>query len=334
MKIRIMDISERTGYSIATVSNALNNKPGVSRKASTEIFEAAQELGYVSGSKITRIRFVTFRKNGLIVDDAPFFRALIESVESEARLCGYEMVFNTLFRDSSDFEAQLNAIKNDATSALILLGTEMMEDDYVSFVDDTNPVVILDGWCNATNFDCVIIDNTHAASQAASYLLDRGHTEIGYLKGKFRINNFVQRSVSFQHTLRKRNCPLQSKYVVRLTSTIEGAYQDMRCWLQSSPTLPTAFLADNDVIALGALRALREVGYNVPGDISVIGFDDLIACEASVPRLTTVHVFTQDMGRLAVRRLVDTIKNEYWLTKANICVCTKLVERDSVLDIR
>lgn len=333
MKVGIKDISERTGYSVATVSNALNHKRGVNSETSSKIFQVAQELGYINSAKITRIRFITYKKNGLIVDDTPFFPALIDGVEKEARLSGYETVFNTLDRSSNDYEEQLSSILGDFSSALILLGTEMTEDEYKVYEHYTNPIIILDGYCNAITFDSVVINNADAAMQAAQHLLDKGHVQIGYLKGKFRIKNFTLRSMGLQQTLRRNNTPLQLEFVVPLTSTMEGAYRDMKRWLAKEHKLPTAFFADNDVIALGAIRALREYGYLIPNDVSVIGFDDLLLCEASTPRLTTIRVFQKDMGRLAVCRLVDSIKNLGGNAKTLTLVCTELVERESVLDI-
>ncbi|MEG1427702.1 MAG: substrate-binding domain-containing protein, partial [Oscillospiraceae bacterium] len=99
------------------------------------------------------------------------------------------------------------------------------------------------------------------------------------------------------------------------------------------PKLPTAFFADNDIIALGAMKALCENGYKIPEDISVIGFDDLPFGAISSPSLTTIRVYKQEMGQTAVRRLIETIKNESSI-KTKIQVCNTFVERDSVRDFR
>ena len=97
--------------------------------------------------------------------------------------------------------------------------------------------------------------------------------------------------------------------------------------------MPTAFFADNDMIALGCIKAFQEFGYRVPEDISVIGFDDLPFCEISSPRLTTIKVFKYEMGQLAVRRVIELMKNGGKInTKTQIC--TEFVERDSVADLR
>ena len=332
VKKGIREISETTGYSLATVSNALNHRRGVNNQTSARIFQAAQELGYLGSRRITKIRFVTYKKNGMIIEDTPFFPALIDGVEKEARLSGYETVFCTLDQRSPDYKEQLSTILNDHTAGIILLGTEMMEEDYRACQNVKIPLVVLDGWCDAVNLDSVFISNADSAFQATKYLIDQGHRHIGYLKGKFRIKNFGQRSIGMQQALRKHSLTLEHDDVVPLVATMEGAYQDMKAWLYAHDKLPTAFFADNDVIALGAIRALKEAGYRVPGDISVIGFDDLLLAEASSPRLTTVHVYNQEMGRLAVCKLVDIIKKG-GRVKTKTQVCTEIVKRESVRNL-
>lgn len=333
MKIGIKKISEVTGYSAATVSNALNHKRGVNPETSTRIFQAARQLGYINTSKITKIRFVTYKKNGLIVDDTPFFPALIDGVEREAKISGYETVFCTLDRQSPDYIEQVAAILTDPAAGVLLLGTEMEEEDYRPYHNAKCPLVLLDGWCEGFHFDSVLISNSDSAAMAVRYLISNGHRRIGYLKGRFRIKNFSYRSSGLQQALRKNGLTLAPCDTVPLLSTMEGAYRDMQRWLTKAESLPTAFFADNDVIALGAIRALKEAGVRVPEDVSVIGFDDLMLGEVSSPRLTTIHVFKQEMGQLAVRRLVDMIQNNCGRARAKIQVCTELIERESVQDI-
>ena len=105
----------------------------------------------------------------------------------------------------------------------------------------------------------------------------------------------------------------------------------MSAYLDTKPKLPTAFAADNDIIALGAMKALKEHGFKIPRDISIIGFDDVPFCEISSPALTTIRVFKQEMGQMAVKQLLGKIKSESYI-KTKIQICTEFVERKSVRD--
>ena len=110
------------------------------------------------------------------------------------------------------------------------------------------------------------------------------------------------------------------------------ANKDMKEYLAKGAKMPTAFFADDDMIALGCIKAFQEAGYRVPEDISVASFDDLPFCEISSPRLTTIKVFKYEMGQIAVRRLIEVMKDGGKInTKTQ--VCTEFVERDSVIDL-
>ncbi|MGF7016510.1 DNA-binding LacI/PurR family transcriptional regulator [Lachnospiraceae bacterium PF1-21] len=328
-KINIKKISEVTGFSPATVSNALNNKRGVNRDTAAEILRVAKELGYISENRITKIRFVIYKRNGKIIDDTPFFPLLIDGVETECKRLGYEMSISNLDKRDEDYEEQVRWLINDTSSGIIFLGTELMENDIDIYRSSKCPFLIFDCFESSMPFDGVLINNADSARMATEYLIDKGHREIGYLRGDFRIKAFRSRAVGYARALSNHGIELNRDYTYTLNTTMEGAYEDMKKILGKKPQLPTAFFADNDVIALGVLKALQEYGYKVPEDISVIGFDDLPFCEITTPRLTTIRVSKQEMGMVAVRRMDEMIKNP-GKSKLKISVCTEFIERDSV----
>lgn len=332
MKISIKKISEITGFSPATVSNALNHKKGVNKETAEKILEVAKKLNYVNESRITKIKFVIYKKNGLIIDNSPFFPAVIEGVERQAKELGYETVFYNLKRDSADYEDQVKQLLEDTSAAVILLGTELTEEEFKLYENPKCHMILLDGWSDTITFDSVLIANTDSACKAVEYLIKNGHKKIGYLRGNFRIKAFKYRSIGYKRAMMQNNLPIESKYIFTIGTTTEGAYKDMLEYLDKTSDLPTALFADDDVIALGAMRALQERGYKIPDDISIVGFDNIPFCEISNPRLTTIHVFKQEMGEIAVRRLVDHI-NLGCKVKAKIQVCTEFVERESVRNL-
>ena len=333
MKASIKQISEITGFSPATISNALNHKKGVNRKTSETIFQVAKEVGYISENKISKIKLVIYKRNGLIIDDSPFFSVLLKGVESECRASGYEMVMCNLDHNDPDYKEQVNAIMNDTSSAVILLGTELLDDEFPLYMNGNSPMVLLDCWSSNFPLNAVLINNADSAVNAVQYLVNRGHREIGYLRGRFRIKAFTSRSAGYSRALSKNNIPLNNQYIFTVSTTMDGAYRDMKEYLKKGAKMPTAFFADDDMIALGCIKAFQEFGYRVPEDISVIGFDDLPFCEISSPRLTTIKVFKYEMGQLAVRRVIELMKNGGNIN-TKIQICTEFVERDSVADLR
>lgn len=332
MKVSIRKISEITGFSPATVSNALNRKKGVNAQTSERILKVAEELGYRADERIKKIRFVIFRRNGLIIDDSTFHPAVIEGVERQAKSLGYETVFCHVDINDGDYRMQINEILSDTESAIVLLGTEMMEEDLEFFADAANKIVLLDGWSDQYFFDSVLISNTDSAAKAVEYLIRKGHRKIGYIQGDFRIQAFRYREIGYKRVMEKYQFPICPEHVVKVGTRIETAYEGMKEHLRQTPSLPTAFFADNDVIAIGAMQALKECGYDIPGDVSMIGFDNLSFGMVSDPPLTTINVYKHEMGELAVRELVQAIENPKKL-KSKIQVYTDFVERESVKEI-
>ena len=332
-KVSIKKISEITGFSPATISNALNNKRGVNKETAAEILRVAKELGYISENRITKIRLVIYKRNGEIIDDTPFFPLLIDGVESECKRLGYEMTICNLDKREPDYEDQVRWLINDITSGIIFLGTELMENDIDIYRSAKCPFLLFDYFEPDMQFNGVLINNSDSARMATEYLIDRGHQKIGYLRGDFRIKGFRSRAMGYARAMQNHGLEVKHKYTYTLATGMEGAYEDMKKVLKRNPELPTAFFADNDMVALGAMKALQEFGYKIPDDVSIIGFDDLPFCEITTPRLTTIRVSKQEMGVIAVRRMNEMIKNP-GRSKMKIGVCTEFVERESVREIK
>lgn len=332
MKVSVRKISEVTGFSPATVSNALNRKKGVNKETAEKIFEAAEKLGYHSGEKITKIKFVIFRRNGLIIDESAFHPAVIEGVEKQAKEMGYETVFTYVDINDPESRTQIKGITEDTSAAVVLLGTEMLEEDFKLFADAKCHIILLDGWSDIFFFDAVLISNTDAACRAMEYLVEKGHRRIGYIGGDFRIQAFKYREIGYRRVMEKYRLPVEDGYQVLVGTKIETAYEKMKEYLEHNKELPTAFFSDNDIIAIGAMRALQEKGYRIPEDVSVVGFDDLNFGLVSNPPLTTVHVYKREMGEIAVRELAEAMQNKNKM-KCKIQVCTEFIERGSVRDV-
>lgn len=332
MKVSIRQISEITGFSPATISNALNHKKGVNKETANEVLRVAVEMGYIVEEKITKIKLAIFKKNGSIIEETPFFALLIDGFEKECGMNGYEMVICNLDSRDKDYEEQVKWLINDTISAVVLLGTELMEEDIEIFKSAKCPFLLFDYWDSSMEFNAVFINNADSARLATEYLCDKGHREIGYLRGKYRIKSFRARNVGYAVALNKKGLKVNTAYTVMLGTSMNGAYTDMKEYLIKKPKLPTAFFADNDMIALGAMKALTECGYRIPEDISIIGFDDLPYSEISSPRLTTLRVPKQEMGQIAARNIIEIMRRPTSV-KLKVQVCTSFIERDSVREI-
>ena len=330
MKGTIKLISEMTGFSPATVSNALNHKRGVNKQTVERVLQVAEEIGYSVKPRISKIKFVIYKKNGLISNDSPFFPAVIEGVERQAKNLQFETMFCNIDSSSPDCAEQLHSILEDTSAAVILLGTEMTEQDFQLFRNPKCHLILLDGWSDTITFDSVLISNTDSACHAVEYLIEKGHKKIGYLRGRFRIKAFSYRSIGYKRALGKANFPIEPQHIITLGTTTESAYRDMVAHLEGSRDLPTAFFADNDVIALGAMRALQEKGYRVPEDVSIIGFDNMDLSRITHPRLTIVTQPLEQIGTQAAKLLLEHLTGSTPCAPVSISLSTTLQEGASV----
>lgn len=332
-KVNIRYLSELSGFSPATISNVLNGKKGVNKETAAKILKIAKDTGYLSENKIEAIRFVIYKKHGKVVSETPFFSELIEGIEKECRRNGFALSILNLNCDDPDFEYNLSMVLSDHSTAILLLATELTKEDVKVFEKAMVPVVILDSWFEHQQFDTIIINNTDSVCNSVEYLIKKGHTKIGYISSAIPINNFYYRYCGYVRAMQRHGLSIDQEYQVKLTPTMDGAYKDMTVYLSNQANkVPTAYVVDNDIIALGAMKSLKEMGYKIPEDVSIIGFDNLPYGEIASPALTTIHVFKQELGRQAVRRLVEkmSLGSE---ARQKIEICTQFVERSSVFSL-
>jgi len=337
MALKVKDIADRLGVSQATVSLVLNNKPGVSEETRKKVLKFIEEMGYDTNilSKPAlkhngNIRFIVYKKHGKVVSDTPFFSALMEGIDSEARDSGYSLVVSYVNEKDNKPEI-LRILQENPPEGIIILATEMVSEDVADFKRLGIPIVVLDNYFISEKLDTVIINNIEGAYEATKYIIKKGHTDIGYLSSKVHINNFLERREGFLKAIKESGLDFDPKFEYKIGSTLEEAYQDMLVLLDNNPPIPSAFFADNDIIALGAVKALKQKGLKIPEDVSIVGFDDMPFCEMIEPSLTTVRVYKQKMGMIAVRRLRSKIEDEAE-ENVKIEIMTELIERNSVFD--
>jgi LacI family transcriptional regulator len=275
---------------------------------------------------------VMYQKSGTILVETPLINALLDGVETESRKNGLDTVLYTLREKDPDFDIQLSALLNDRSSGILLLATEMEQKDIRKFSALDAPLVVVDAWFESECFDTVLMNNTDSVITATDYLIENGHTKIGNLCSNITIRNFYYRRMGLTQTLERHDLQLDERYRVFLNPTISGAYEDMKAYLKTSPKLPTAYVADNDIIAIGAMKALSESGCRIPQDVSIIGFDNMPFSEMTSPRLTTMDVPKRELGIIAVRRLIDQIKGDVWVPMRTELL-TRLIKRDSVMKL-
>ncbi len=335
MKLKSKDIAAMLGVSPATVSLVLNNKPGISEDTRNKVLSILEKNGYdISGLKVSpqdsgkSIQFIVYKKHGKVVSDTPFFSQLIESLNRATRQESFNLVITYINEQTDNIQEVLNSVAQTEPNGLLILATEMTAKDVDLFRSLKLPMLLLDSQFDSQDVDTVCINNSDGVLKAVEHLIALGHTDIGYLHSSIWISNFEKRMLRFQRCMSEHNLPYKEEQVFLLEPTIEGAYGDMQKLISTKKKIPKAFFADNDIIAFSAIRALKDAGYVLPQDISVVGFDDTPYCNLLDPKLTTIRVFKQEMAVAAVERLISRINNPSSCTQ-KILISTEFVKRES-----
>lgn len=334
MPITARDLAKRLNLSAAAVSMALNGKTGVSDGTRKRVLEAAGKLGF-DFSRLSEPRtgagticFILYRRQGVVVGDTPFFSQLSEGVGASCKRAGYKLRVQYIYK-GDDVAEQLRDLVRMDCAGVILLGTEMFHDDFEPFEKLPVPLVLLDTYFDTAQHDCVLINNVQGAFLATDYLISRTQKQPGYLHSSYPIGNFEERADGFYKAVQYHGMPASKSIVHTVLPTVEGTCADMLTLLENGEELAPCYFADNDLIAVGAMKAFQARGIKIPDDIAIVGFDNIPLASYIEPSLTTVNVPKQYMGETAANRLIELVRGGNW-SPVKIELLTKLVKRRSV----
>lgn len=327
MKVTIAQIAKAAGVSAGTVSNALNNRKGsISQAKREKIIQVAEEMGYFRRGKRTGVLgLVLYEANQNIVGETPFFSKLIQGIQGACAQNDYQLqIKNVRYDDEQGIKDLDNVSLYDG---LLIMGTEMHFKDVEKFKHFKIPFVIVDNAYIMQNCDFIAINNKDGMYEMTKYLIDKGYRKFGLLNSWSSINNFKERRAGFLQAVQDNDIHFHYADELFLDPTIEGSYEEMKNYIRQQEEygieLRDAYVAMNDYIAIGALRALREAGK----EVAITGFDDIEAAQVCSPSLTTVRVDKIELGRIAVARLVSKFAEQG--TQVKILVNTQLIERES-----
>lgn len=313
MKLTVRKIAELAGVSPAAVSLVLNDKPGVRPELRARLTELLVQNGYtirkkdVSSTK--RILYLCY-KDAL---QAPYIRnefspLIMEGVE---RICRQRQHSLSIVNATED---TLESILQDACSlkqydGIIFLGTEYHCPDYTRYEHFPIPIIFIDHHIYGYAVNTLNTDSESGSYLALSYLKSLGHTEIGYITTRQAYGTFHDRRDYFFQMMRRLHIQQKDEYMYSLDYFQPDLQENFLQQLTERDTLPTAFIAGNDIIGAAVFSALIRKGYRIPEDISIVGFDDSAAARMTSPQLTTVHVNLERFGELAIERLLQMIDN-------------------------
>ncbi len=328
-------IAEQAGVSISTVSRVINNQnPKVARKeVQDRIWQIVRENGYtpnISAKSLKKGELNTINSRSLIClfarspdsQDDPFFASLARSVEAAAYQHNYLVKSSLTAFDIASNSPNINILMDSSITGVAVLGR--IDNAGLKFLKQNCRFVAYTG-INETkaNFDQILCDGYQSSVTAVEYLIGLGHRHIAYIgetEDEIRYHGYMD-------TLKKHHIPFSISYVASAQQSADGGLKGAEKIL--SRNIPvTAFFCSNDLTAIGAMRAIRNKGLQIPKDISVIGIDDIDTAQYLSPALTTVHIPIEEMGHMTAKILIDRITGGHTLPM-KIYLPFYLAERES-----
>ncbi len=332
----LRDVAEMAGVSVGTASQAINNKPNVSPETRTRVIEAAIALGYqvkmptvsTSEKPLSMIGMLVMHDVGTEVAPNIFYSHIQSGVESECRKQGISLMFSTIDVDCTKHPLEWPAlVRDERIEGLVILGA-VIEDTMDRIQKMTCvPVVMVDGYAPNLPFDTVNIENYHGAYSAVDYLVKQGHRQIGLIGWRPDAHASLQeRRAGYLRALKANG--IEEAFIEPSILQRDSAVEAFKRMIQKNPKV-SAIFACNDDSAVGILNCAREMGFRLPEDLSVVGFDNTDISKEVTPALTTVHVHKAWMGMIGVRHLIARVQNPDQ-PKVSTRIITQLIIRDSV----
>ncbi len=306
----IYHVAKVAGVSTATVSRALNGTAVVAEPTRRRILQAVRDLGYGPNSIARSLKTGTTKTIGLILPDItnPFFPELVKGVQLLADERTYALLLSQTGGAPDVEERYLDLlVQGRAVDGILLVGMTLRGARLARFGALGIPSVSLDRNVNLPGMALVHLDNRTGGRHATEHLLSLGHRVIAHIGGPASLTVSQEREQGYADALRSAGVRPDGKLVVEGDFTEEGGRKACLELLDAGAR-PTATFAANDLMAIGAMAALKERGVAVPQDLSVVGFDDIHLAAYTSPALTTVHQPTYEMGRRAAEILIDEIQ--------------------------
>lgn len=312
--VTIKDVALKSGFSITTVSKALNDYPDISDKTKQTILDLCEEMAYIPNlsarSLVTQKSYtigVIFEEVAGVGLQHPLFSKILESFRTVVEAAGYDMLFlsKNMGKQNGSF---LQHSKRKQVEAVFVLCSDFRSDEMKTLYDSSIPSVVID-YANA-NVKNITSNNQAGVRQAVTYLASLGHKKIANIFGADYLYIGGLRKKMFESAMKELHLDLPKEYMVSGEFfSKEDGFRAMNQILELEDQ-PTAIFCASDMLAIGAIQAINQSGKSVPKDYSIIGFDGIDLGQMISPRLTTIKQDTTKMGKIAAKQILALISDK------------------------
>jgi LacI family transcriptional regulator len=325
----IQDVAAAAKVSSTTVSRYLNNHLELPAETAGRIDSAIEQLNYRPNVLAKRLSLGRSEAIGLLTPEIgnPFFAELAAAIENEAERRGYTVFMNSTGGSIKRAMTLLNRLEDRHVDGLIVMTNGPHDTTLAESINRHEAIVLIDEDVPGVTVPKVFVENRHGGYLATRCLLAAGHRRIAHIGGPETLFSAVERRAGYYDAMREAGIEPESRFLIQGSYSREfGKEATNRILAGGEP--PTAVFAGSDFIAVGVLQAAREAGLQVPRDLSLVGFDDMMFADLLAPALTTVRQPTADLGRAGLATLLAIINKQ--TPPAITRLPVTLIERQSV----
>lgn len=327
------DIAERLNVSSVTVSKALNDKDGVGEELKQKIKKIADEMGYRFNTVAKSMKEGLSYNIGVIIPERftgeaqSFYLKFYQHISTVLEKYNYYGIIQILSTEDEDNLKLPKVYHENKVDGFIILG--QINSDYIELLRHVDiPKIFLDFYTDQSDIDSIVTDNFYGVYELTNYLIKNDHTDIAFVGNIHSTSSIQDRYLGYYKSLLEHRIPLRDEYIINDRDN-EGKFIDIIL----PEKMPSAFVCNNDQVAYLLVNKLKKLGYEVPRDCSVVGFDNDIYATITDPQITTVEVDTEEMAKVAVKFVVEKVKNKN-KTYGRVLIKGKIIYRESVRETK
>jgi LacI family transcriptional regulator len=305
----IRDVAAEAGVSVGTVSNVLNRPEAVAPATRARVEEAIAALGFVRNESARQLRAGRSRTVGLVVLDVanPFFTDVARGVEEAVAAEGLAVVLCDSAEQADREQRYLDLLEEQRVQGILITPVEGVGTRLRQLRQRGMPVVLVDRWASTRSFCSVSVDDVYGGELAATHLVDRGHQRIAFVGGPFGIKQVADRHEGARRVLAAAGLPEAALVRVETAALNFSSGRAAGAQIAELPAgrRPTAAFCANDLLALGMLQEMTRRQLRVPGDLAIVGYDDIDFAGAAAVPLSSVRQPRDDLGRAAAELLIE-----------------------------
>jgi DNA-binding LacI/PurR family transcriptional regulator len=329
--VSLSKVAEKAGVSTATVSRVINNSPSVNPETRLKVQQVIKELKYSPNRVAQRLRNRNVSSNllGVLIPDIqnPFYVEVLRGIEDVAYENKYALIMCNFAQDQRKEMLYLDILQSESIDGLIAAPTNEHDQKVINLVRKGLPIVCVDRGLSGVDVDVVLVENRVGAFSAVDHLAKSGYKRIAYISGLPQIPSSQQREQGYLDALVANGLPIDRNLIKYGDSRHESGVKLCE-ELLNLPDSPDAIFAGNNLITLGALETIHKKGLKIPGQVAIIGFDDMYWSISLNPPLTAVRQPAYEIGKRAAEQLILRIKDPTRST-VSVILKTELMIRSS-----